>query len=150
MSSSGERLTLRHLVQSAALGNKDNTLIIGNYYFSGRGFTFTGKNYYAALQWYLKSSSMGSGLASLYAGAMNHFGIGCDSNLIRARRYYELALKDSTLHYSLQWIASMLDSMSNTNSQSIVSRTSNSIASQLVQLLWDDSDEFNSSVVASG
>jgi len=42
---------------------------------------------------YSKASHAGLPLASAYLGAMHHFGLGTRVNVIRATRYYDLALQ---------------------------------------------------------
>lgn len=66
----------------------------------------------ASVWWYSKGSAAGDALASLYTGMMTHLGIGAPRSLIRAQRYYKLALRQAaeghTLHPQLRSLAKLL------------------------------------------
>lgn len=91
-------INIRTLMTS--LGNRDSLVQLGHAYFKGHGVS---KDVAVALYYYKKASmDHGHPLASAYAGVMYNFGIGCDRNIIRANRYYDLSLTaiDSSNTYS--------------------------------------------------
>lgn len=111
------RLILRQLVYAAIKGNKESIMMIGNYYLTGMKYNVLPVSCEESLWWYSKASAAGHLLSSVYLGNMYHFGICTEKNLIRAGRYYDLALssghfEDNSvkyLTYAMQYIWSLQD-----------------------------------------
>jgi len=86
-----DRLLARLYALSAHHGNKESYLHLGTCFFKGT-CGVGDVDYSKALWYYSKASALGLPLSSAYLGVMHHYGLGVGVNLVRATRYYDLAL----------------------------------------------------------
>ena len=86
-----DRLLARLYALSAHHGNKESYLHLGTCFFKGT-CGVGAVDYPKALWYYSKASALGLPLSSAYLGVMHHYGLGVGVNLVRATRYYDLAL----------------------------------------------------------
>ena len=109
-----DRLLYRLYQLSAHHGNKESLLHAGSCYFKA-SCGIHQVDYTRALWYYSKASAAGHPLASTYIGVMHHFGLGVSSNLLRAQRYYDLAITQevdpsvSTIIHSLKYALGLQD-----------------------------------------
>ena len=109
-------------------------LQLAHIYFHGTGRE---KDLPKALYYYSLSGSKGNQLANVYAGVMNHFGLGCDQNGIRAIRYYNTSLSNqqtnSPITSQIQYIVkSLIWMVENPSSNTLLSYP----VSVVIKMLW--------------
>jgi TPR repeat protein len=109
-----ERMLARLYRLSAHHGNRESFQHLGTCYF--RGACGVGAVDHAKALWYYsKASFLDHPLSSAYVGVMYHFGLGVPVNLLRAERYYTLAIEQgadksvATIVQSLKYALSMKD-----------------------------------------
>ncbi len=112
----------------------ESLLQLAHIYFHGTGRE---KNLNKALYYYSLAGSKGNKLANVYAGVMNHFGLGCDKNEIRAIRYYNTSLNNPQTHSpitsQIQYLVKSLIWMAeNPSSNNLLSYP----VSVVIKMLW--------------
>jgi hypothetical protein len=112
----------------------ESLLQLAHIYFHGAGRE---KNLNKALYYYSLAGSKGNKLANVYAGVMNHFGLGCDKNEIRAIRYYNTSLNNPQTHSpitsQIQYLVKSLIWMAeNPSSNNLLSYP----VSVVIKMLW--------------